>query len=219
MQKLSGYQIKVISVFSVSVSDVKYLRECPEPQWFLMSHFNLFFFFFEITQLLKDFKHDQEFHYVTIKSETLTSFQSKHVCPLVNPSIHPSFHARMHPSIQKWVRIDHRIVISYPVELGTKWPKWVRNGCYWVRNDQSRYEMTWVQNDWQPPWQQKAPIDLKWGKWCLHLFSVAFDLNLFIIAGNDDIHKISDEFEFRPDRTTDYGVSCPWASKKFPIDL
>ena len=33
------------------------------------------------------------------------------------------------------------------------------------------------------------------------------------------MHKISDEFEFRPDRATDYGVSCPWASKKFPIDL
>ena len=25
-----------------------------------------------------------------------------------------------------------------------------------------------------------------------------------------------DAFEFRPDRTTDYGVSCPWASKKYP---
>ena len=24
------------------------------------------------------------------------------------------------------------------------------------------------------------------------------------------------EFEFRPDRTTDYWVSCPWASKKYP---
>ena len=33
------------------------------------------------------------------------------------------------------------------------------------------------------------------------------------------MHQISDEFEFWPDRTTDYGVSCPWASKKFPIDL
>ena len=42
---------------------------------------------------------------------------------------------------------------------------------------------------------------------------------LFILAGNEDMHKISDEFEFWPDRTTDYGVSCPWASKKFPIDL
>ena len=29
----------------------------------------------------------------------------------------------------------------------------------------------------------------------------------------------SDEFEFRPDWTTDYGVSCPWASKIFRIDL
>ena len=33
------------------------------------------------------------------------------------------------------------------------------------------------------------------------------------------MHEISDEFKLRPDRTTDYGVSCPWASKKFPIDL
>ena len=33
------------------------------------------------------------------------------------------------------------------------------------------------------------------------------------------MHKISDEFKFRPVRMTDYGVSCPWASKKFPIYL
>ena len=33
------------------------------------------------------------------------------------------------------------------------------------------------------------------------------------------MHKILDEFECRPDRTTNYGVSCPWESKKFPIDL
>ena len=69
------------------------------------------------------------------------------------------------------------------------------------------------------PWQQKAPIDLQWGKRCLHLFSVVFDRIFFILAGNEDMHKISDEFEFPPDRTIDYGVSCPWASKKFPIDL
>ena len=66
------------------------------------------------------------------------------------------------------------------------------------------------------PWQQKAPIDLWWGKWCLHLFSVVFDPILFILAGNEDRHKISDEFEFRPDRTTDYGVSCPWGLKNVP---
>ena len=68
-------------------------------------------------------------------------------------------------------------------------------------------------------WQQRAPIDLQWGKRCLHLFSVVFYPVLFILAGNEDVHKISDEFEFRPYRTTDYGVSCPWASKTFPIDL
>ena len=33
------------------------------------------------------------------------------------------------------------------------------------------------------------------------------------------IHNISDEIEIRPDRTKDYGVSCPWASGKIPIDL
>ena len=48
---------------------------------------------------------------------------------------------------------------------------------------------------------------------------VVFDPILFILAGNEDTHKISDELEFWPDRTTDYGVSCPWASKKIPIDL
>ena len=57
------------------------------------------------------------------------------------------------------------------------------------------------------------------GKRFLHLFSVVFDPILFILAGNEDMHKTSDEFEFRPDWTTDYGVSCPWASEKFPIDL
>ena len=59
------------------------------------------------------------------------------------------------------------------------------------------------------PWQQKAPIDLQLEKLYLHLFSVAFDLILFILAGNVDMHKISDEFEFRPDWTADYGISCP----------
>ena len=62
----------------------------------------------------------------------------------------------------------------------------------------------------------EIPIDLQLGKWCLHLFSVVFDLILFILTGNDGMHKISDEFEFRPDWTTDYGVSCPWGLKNFP---
>ena len=42
---------------------------------------------------------------------------------------------------------------------------------------------------------------------------------VFILAGNEDMHKISDDFEFWPDRNTDYEVSCPWASKKFLVDL
>ena len=53
------------------------------------------------------------------------------------------------------------------------------------------------------PWQQKVPIDLLWGKWCLHLLSVAIDPILFVFAGIEDMHKISDVFEFRPDRTTE----------------
>ena len=52
-----------------------------------------------------------------------------------------------------------------------------------------------------------------------HFFSVAIDPILFKLAGNEDMHNISDEFEFRPDQTTDYGVSCARASEKIPIDL
>ena len=52
-----------------------------------------------------------------------------------------------------------------------------------------------------------------------HFFSVAIDPILFKLAGNEDRHNILDEFEFRPDLTTDYGVSCLWASEKIPIDL
>ena len=57
--------------------------------------------------------------------------------------------------------------------------------------------------------------------WCPlgYLFCVAIDPILFKLASNEDRHNILDEFEFRPDLTTDYGVSCPWASEKIPIDL
>ena len=54
------------------------------------------------------------------------------------------------------------------------------------------------------PWQQKA----------LLIYNGENDVSTF-----SRLFLISDEFEFRPYRTTDYGVSCPWASKKFPIDL
>ena len=52
-----------------------------------------------------------------------------------------------------------------------------------------------------------------------HFFSVVIDPILFKLAGNKDMHNTLDEFEFRPDLTTDYWVSCPWASGKIPIDL
>ena len=42
-----------------------------------------------------------------------------------------------------------------------------------------------------------------------HFFSVAIDPILFKLADNKDMHNILDEFEFQPDLTTDYGVSCP----------
>ena len=42
-----------------------------------------------------------------------------------------------------------------------------------------------------------------------HVFSKVSDWILFILTGNDDIHKSLDEFEIWPDWTTDHGVSCP----------
>ena len=36
-----------------------------------------------------------------------------------------------------------------------------------------------------------------------------FDRIFFILAGNEDINNISDEFEIRPDRTKDCGFNCP----------
>ena len=44
-------------------------------------------------------------------------------------------------------------------------------------------------------------------------------LFLVILAGKEDNHNISDDFEFQPDSTKDCGVSCPLASEKIPIDL
>ena len=52
-----------------------------------------------------------------------------------------------------------------------------------------------------------------------HVISVDIDPIFFKLADNKDMHNIMNEFEFRPDRTTDYGVSCPWASKKYPNRL
>ena len=46
-------------------------------------------------------------------------------------------------------------------------------------------------------------------KWCFHFFSAVFYPIHFIFAGNDNMHESLEEFEIRPDLTTDCGVSCP----------
>ena len=43
----------------------------------------------------------------------------------------------------------------------------------------------------------------------LPLFLGRFNSILFILAGNDDMYESSEEFEIRPDPTTDCGVICP----------
>ena len=60
---------------------------------------------------------------------------------------------------------------------------------------------------------RKPPLTYNGGKWCLHLFSVVFDPILFILAGNEDMHKILEEFEFRP-LTTE--LAAPERLKNFP---
>ena len=44
---------------------------------------------------------------------------------------------------------------------------------------------------------------------CHHVISVDIDLIFFKLAGNKNMHNIMNEFEFLPERTTDYGVRCP----------
>ena len=51
-------------------------------------------------------------------------------------------------------------------------------------------------------------------KTVLPLFFDCFYLTLFKLAGNDDMHETSKEFEIGTDLTTDCGVSCPLASEK-----
>ena len=57
------------------------------------------------------------------------------------------------------------------------------------------------------------------GKWCLQASSFIFDRIFVKLAGNQDWHKIWDEFEFRPDWISHFGVTCPWGWIKFSIDI
>ena len=46
------------------------------------------------------------------------------------------------------------------------------------------------------------------GKTVSSLFLGCFSSVPFLLAGNDDMHESLEEFEFQPDWTTDWGVSC-----------
>ena len=43
----------------------------------------------------------------------------------------------------------------------------------------------------------------------LHASSFIFDRIIIKVAGNQDRHKSFDEFDFGPDQTTHFGVTCP----------
>ena len=51
------------------------------------------------------------------------------------------------------------------------------------------------------------------GKWCLQASSFIFDWIIIKVAGNQDRHKSSDEFDFGLDQTTHFEVTCPWMTK------
>ena len=51
------------------------------------------------------------------------------------------------------------------------------------------------------------------GKCCLNASSFIFDWFIIKTAGNQDRHKSSDVFDFGPDQTTHFGVTCPWMTK------
>ena len=56
--------------------------------------------------------------------------------------------------------------------------------------------------------------------WIKTLVSMATESpHWLVMTHNEDMHKILDEFKFQPDRTTDYRVSYPWASKTFLIEF
>ena len=46
------------------------------------------------------------------------------------------------------------------------------------------------------------------GKWCLHASLFISDRIIIKVAGNQDRHKSSVEFDFGPNQTTHFGVTC-----------
>ena len=46
------------------------------------------------------------------------------------------------------------------------------------------------------------------------MYSVTMNSIFINLTGNKDRHKILDGFEFRPDLTSHFGVTCPWVVKE-----
>ena len=63
------------------------------------------------------------------------------------------------------------------------------------------------------PWASKKSHRLIMGKWCLHASSFIFDRIIIKVAGNQDRQNSSVEFDFGPNQTTHFGVTCPWVTK------
>ena len=51
------------------------------------------------------------------------------------------------------------------------------------------------------------------GKWCHHTSLFIFDRIIIKVAGNQDRHKSSVQIDFGPNKTTHFGVTCPWVTK------
>ena len=54
---------------------------------------------------------------------------------------------------------------------------------------------------------------------CHHVISMVIDPIFFKLAGNKDMHYIMNEFEFRPDPTTDTELAALERLRNTPIDL
>ena len=51
------------------------------------------------------------------------------------------------------------------------------------------------------------------GKLCLHVSLFIFDRIIIKFGGNQDRHKSLVKFDFGPNQTTHFGVTCPWVTK------
>ena len=55
----------------------------------------------------------------------------------------------------------------------------------------------------------KNPHRLIMGKWCRHASLFIFERIIIKVAGNQEKHKSLVEFDFGPNQTTHFGVTCP----------